>query len=268
MRPLCVLLLLAGLLTVCPAVMAQQTPVKVTTTGDSITVDYGTNILQQSFNTKSPGGFGVSSVSSGGNYWERYVGIDADPTAGNAYRDYAQEVINQNPDYIVFMLGVNDISYINILNRPRDQAVANFKTAIDGVFDRYEAYANQKGGKTHVLVLSILPVLPVNGDLAWINNSGLIEEFNTWYAQDVQQRTRFSYLDVNGSIRQLADWQSLYSDGVHLRANNYQGSMWLADQVATDVIRLQTVPEPAGMVLMGLGALGLRFKRKTFRAAP
>ena len=262
MRYLYVLLLMAVPLTVCPIVTAQQPPVKVTTTGDSITVDYGLNILQQSFNTKSPGGFGVSSVSSGGHYWERYVGVTPDSTAGNVYRDYAQEVMNQNPDYIVFMLGVNDISYINIWNRPRDQAVANFKTAIDGAFDRYEAYASQKGGKTHVLVLSILPVLPVNSDLAWIANSGLIDEFNTWYAQEAQLRNRFSYLDVNRSIQQLTNWQSLYSDGVHLRANSYQGSKWLADQVATDIVRLQTAPEPASMLLIGLGALGLLFKRK------
>jgi lysophospholipase L1-like esterase len=230
---------------------------QVTTTGDSITVDYGQSLLQQAFNSKDPGGFGVSSVSSGGCYWERYVGVDADWTAGNMYRDYAQEVMDKNPDFIIFMLGINDISYIDILSKPVAEAKACFKTAIGGVFDRYETYVGRKGGNAQVLVLSILPVVPEMSmdvsHLTWIKDSGLIEDFNTWFEQEVQSRNRFDYLDVNRLIQTQHGWENLYSDGVHLRANSNQGNKWLADQVSSKIIEMEQVPEPATLGLLCLG---------------
>ena len=223
----------------------------VVLTGDSITnayQHYNPIVSPSSYFTDT--GFDIQFESAA------IPGINTEQYSGHAWtaaapHDYAQDVANANPDYIVFMLGTNDLF--------NDNGWEKFQTYIPEIFGHWK-----NGPK--VIVASILPQISVAANDLQIN-----ELYNPFLKQQAEDFS-FSFLDTNSLLKENLNWKSYYYiDGVHLNA--YPGYSWLAQTVCNSVKAdvVSSVPEPTSLYLLVAGATCLlayySFLRRSFPTA-
>ena len=207
----------------------------VVLTGDSITVSYAPHVPN------------FQSVAQGGLVAGSYLGQTSSSTT-----NFAQNVVNLNPDTIVFMLGAND----SVATNSTAYRFTLFQTHIDTAFDLFE-----QSSASRVIVLSILPVdeASITSTYGSKNGTGMNSRVNTdynpWLAAEAAARPKFEYLDLNTAIQSNANWRQdwLHAYGLHLVDG--AGEQWLANQVANAV----AVPEPSplaglALILVVLGA--------------
>jgi lysophospholipase L1-like esterase len=239
---------------------------RVISTGDSLTGQYY-RYLPQAFNNLgvtpdlpnpvySPSGDTICT-SRGGLSSSLYVGKSA-CSLSESKINYAANVLAADPDAILFMLGINDISWGSDV----ESRFSTYKANISTVFDSFANFSNSKGQHPKVIIGSILPFDCNKNEAYWTQVSGspMLRQFdaldtvvhwNSWLQQQSQQHG-FEYLDNFSSIQQIPDWNtSLLAehDGLHL---SERGSQWVASQFANATI----VPEPSSIILLMAGAFG------------
>lgn len=210
-------------------------------TGDSITVSYASHL--PNYQSAAQGGLSAGS----------YMGQNSGSTT-----NYAQNVVDMNPDTIVFMLGAND-SVANSLTAYR---FTQFKTHIDTAFDMFE-----QSTASRVIVVSILPadetaIASTYGSQNGTGmNSRVDSDYNPWLMAEAAARPKFEYMDLNTSIQSNANWRQnwLHADGLHL--TDSAGERWLANQVA-DVV---AVPEPSSFLAVALSLALLEVRRRIYK---
>ncbi len=233
MTKLCSLALLGAVLSTSPVFSG---PVVVT--GDSITVSYAPHVPN------------FQSVSLGGLRAATYVGQTSASTT-----NYAQDVVDLNPETIVFMLGTND----SVPTNSTDYRFTLFKTHVDTAFDLFE-----QSTASRVIVLSILPADEAAIASTFGNqygtgmNSRVDDDYNPWLAAQAAARPKFEYLDLNSAMQSNANWRRdwLHADGLHLVDG--AGEQWLANQVSNAV----AVPEPSPFLSLSLLGLLWAFRRR------
>jgi hypothetical protein len=228
---------------------AEASPqINVMVTGDSITGIYHQYYpISDSVNYFADTGCVVNfqDIALGGMKTGQYAGYV--PWDSNPLHDYAQDVADAKPDYIVFMLGTNDV--FNTAD-----GWTNFQTYIPKIFDHWK-----NGPK--VIVASIMPQIYIPA-----NNQQLNDLYNPFLKQQAAL-FGFSFLDTNALIQENANWESYYAtDGIH--PNPLIGAPWIAktvcDAVKADIL-LTNVPEPASLSILATGALcmlGYLWRRK------
>jgi lysophospholipase L1-like esterase len=246
--------------------MAWGTPMQVVATGDSITCQYwsslpnafnnlGVSVSVPDPNYSDPGSI---STSRSGMSSSMYGGQSGATNTTESPINYAGNVLNANPDAILFMLGVNDLNWGSDVD-PRFNA---FKANLTPVFDNYANFTNSQGQHPKVVIGSILPFDCAINEAYWTQVYGkpmsrgydvmaVIATWNAWLKQQAEQHG-FVYLDNYAAIQQVPDWNTtlMGPDGLHLTD---QGSQWVASQFASAIL----VPEPSVMVLLGMSASGL-----------
>ena len=209
-------------------------------TGDSITNGYSPGRLAESCGRECLD-VDIVQIATGGLTAQQYVGEAINPYDG-VLRDYAAEVIAELPDVICFMLGTNDA----YKDDGADARFAAYKTQLTSVFDRFAMSVNANGDASRVIVSTLIPILVSGKEEA---NARIDDWYNPWLRSAALDHG-FQLLDLNTEIQEIEDWQSLYSDGIHLWANSGEGYVWMGDEVATAVV----IPEPTCTALLLAGA--------------
>jgi len=214
----------------------------VVATGDSLTVGYAPERLQRAFDVAGVSAE-VGTVATSGCNSARYVGEKRDPFTVT-YRDYAAEVLDLDPDVIIFMLGTNDaLSSI-------PAAFGQYTERITGVFDRFDAAVNSRGIHPVVFVSTLLPILSDDPQSSAYAAGQLIDGlYNPWLHQQAGNYG-FELIDINARIQTVDDWQDLYSpDGIHLwgqTPEGLSGYTWLAGQIQNAVTSVIPAPPTPG----------------------
>ena len=247
MRTLCAFygcLLIAG--------TTQAGSLNIVATGDSNTTGYAPIRLTLAMQAQGITGTGYS-IASGGATAPLYVGdqLDTNHKPEPAFHNQAKEAINgpvygfgapwtygsviePNPesDAVIVMLGTNDaIQHAagNYLAWP------NYQTKMAGVF-AYLATAETPGGKRpDVFIATPIPILKpeyaagdslLESDLApWLR-----DQVTYWQGEGAA----FHLIDTRELLQQQPDWQSWYSDGVHMHGT--VGYDWMAQTVLNAVL--------------------------------
>jgi hypothetical protein len=216
---------------------ARAASIKMVATGDSMTLGY--NIYYpmtnpQTYFADTGKDVTIQTMAYGGMKTHQYDGSGTfsypPPDGPLVNHDFAQDVADAKPDYIVFMLGTNDV----VGDRTGDV----YKSHIPVIFDHWK-----NGPK--VFVCSVLPVPEIFADI----NRALDEVYNPFLKEQAEQYG-FSFLDVNAMFRALPDNQSLFQGPANVHLNDV-GSTWLADTVCGAVkADILAVPEPTMMLMM------------------
>lgn len=241
------------------AVAANAAPLRVVTTGDSITVGYGSSRLQGTFDQVGVE-VDVFSEATGGITSGQYVGESLDPSG--EYLDYTDLVLGHDPDAILFMLGTND-AYQSFWESKKSY-IEDYQNRLGGpggVFDRFSQAVNSRGVHPTIIVSSLIPTIR-DSEQGLFANEQIQELLNPWI-QSQAEIFGFHFLDLNTLIQQQPDWESLYNDGIHLWANDAQGYKWMANEWsdATLSTRPVAIPEPASLFLIAMGS-GFLLRRK------
>lgn len=205
------------------AILAAGPPATVVTTGDSLTLGYSL-WLQDSF-YEVVTSVQVGQAACGGTNSLKYTGQSPDACSGD-YRDFAADVLQQDPDVIVFMLGTNDA----IQSVPDPNMITRYRQNIAAVFEVFGTAVNSAGRRPIVVVAAPIPIPghPAADVL-------LRDTFNPWLARQAGDRG-FAHLDLHAGIQQLPHWQIYYNDGVHLWALGGTGYQWMAETVRDRVL--------------------------------
>jgi hypothetical protein len=139
-----------------------------------------------------------------------------------------QEITDLYPDFVIFMLGTNDV--YNDSNA--DYYFSEFKANIDEIFSNWN-----QNSLPHVIIASILPQIGSGRENAdW--------RITNWYNPYLHVEAfmhGFDYLDVNYLIRTNPNMLNYYhTDGVHLSA---QGYYWLAARYTDELYHILTTPD-------------------------
>ena len=228
----------------------------IVATGDSLTTGYAPVRLTLAMQAQGIIGTGYS-IASGGATASYYVGdlLDTNHKPEPAFHNQAEEAINgpvygfgapwtygsviepnPDPDAVIVMLGTNDAIQSaagNYLAWPTYQA------DMAGVY-QYLATAVTPGGKRpDIFIATPIPILAPQYAAA---DEFLTSTMIPWMKSEVlelqAQGLPVRLLDLNADIRQQPDWQSWYSDGIHLYGANQAGYAWLASAVLNAVLDL------------------------------
>jgi len=208
-------------------------PLRIVTTGDSITTGYSPDRLKAQFNLVWPDAT-VLSVAEGGCDSRRYLGQTPDPYTLQP-RHFDQEVLAQDPDVIVLMLGTNDA-----FRSSDPTAFGTYCTNVSGVLDSFFAFRNSRGKVPTIIVCTPLPLIAQTDPDHARAEPFLEQQINPWLRQKVATAPGLYLLDINQLIQQQNGYQSWYNDGTHLWGSNAIGYQWLAGQVRDKVIAIET----------------------------
>ena len=229
----------------------------IVATGDSLTTGYAPVRLTLAMQAQRITGTGYS-IASGGATAPLYVGdqLDTNHKPEPAFHNQAEDAINgpvygfgapwtygsviednPEPDAVIVMLGTNDAIQAaagNYLAWPTYQA------EMAGVY-QYLATAVTPGGKRpDIFITTPIPILAPQYAAA---DEFLTSTMIPWLMSEVielqAQGLPVHLLDLNTAIRQQPDWQSWYSDGIHLYGANQAGYVWLASAVLNAVLELR-----------------------------
>ncbi|MBX9791943.1 MAG: hypothetical protein K2Y37_23720 [Pirellulales bacterium] len=224
----------------------------IVATGDSITTGYAPIRLTLAMQAQGVAGNGYS-IASGGATASLYVGdeLDLNHKPEPAFHNQAEEAINgpvydfgspygsvieanPEPDAVIVMLGTNDAARAaagNYLAWPTYQA------DMAGIY-QYLATAVTPGGKRpDIFIATPLPMIaPQYAAANDLLDSTMIPWIENQVAGLQAQGLPVHLLDLNAAIRQQPDWQSWYSDGIHLYGANQAGYDWLASAILNGVL--------------------------------
>ncbi len=222
------------------SIPASAESIKIISTGDSITNGYAPYLPSAAADTGLS--YEFINIATGGLMAPQYNGITQNGhNAG--LRNYALEVINEQPDYIFFMLGTNDC-YSDIQYEEKFLA---YKENMPEIFDVFDTAS----GNPQIYISTIIPIIQ-DGRLS--ANNRINDWYNPWIQETVTEYG-FNLVDMNATIQQVNNWQSMYIDGVHLTVD---GRIWMAEQW---IDAAHPNPEPTTLLLFGFGGLLIR-KRK------
>ncbi len=225
---------------------ATAASLNIVATGDSITFSYFLYFPQQFAGTPlaQNNSLAFQEAAAGGLNSTSYVGtINGVPTSHN----YAQEVIDDQPDVVLFMLGTNDACDDTIA----DASFATYKEIIQQVFASWKNVPK-------VIVSTILPMVGPQ----WNNANQRINDWYNPFLIEQAQKYGFTILDNHNLIQEQPDWQSLFwIDGVHPYGINHDdsGSKWLAGSFRDAVV--SGVPEPNVLIYLSALAVSLSIWR-------
>lgn len=177
-----------GVVVLWAASLCLSAPLKVVTTGDSITGGYywhmSSALKSRGVDSVVPcpvyGETNSINTSRGGMTGPAYIGAIPWPGTGEQI-NYSLNVIAAEPDVIVFGIGVNDAYF----DSGAAESFAAYKQAITQVFTTFHDYAQEKSGRI-VVIGSILPFDLQTNQAYWKqttwNNGALdrIQQYNAW----------------------------------------------------------------------------------------
>jgi lysophospholipase L1-like esterase len=196
--------------------------ITIVSTGDSMTVQYSefapSALASFGNNFVYPNpvyGAGGSDTARGGMASWNYTGLN--PFPNDVARDYSQNVVNAQPDVILFLLSINDAG-------PSANAEYHFNSEYKPVIEA--SFARFKNTGARLVISSIFPTKYYEGVNDRIENM-----YNAWLKSEAVLYGAV-YLDTYSSMRQFPNWGDvlLGSDGIHLSYPN--GSQWFARQMA------------------------------------
>ena len=203
----------------------QASTMVVVATGDSLTNGYNYNqenpptIIELDF-IDSGTDASVVKLSTGGLRSTQYVGLEINPH-NEDYRYYDDEVLAEDPDVILFMLGTNDAFQSDTY------FYDEYQQYIGGVFDKFKAHLNSRGNHAKVVVAVPTPILSDSpGDTYDLANQRLDTLYAPWL-RTTAPAYGFHLLDLNLLIQQESGWQDWYRDHVHFWGTGYD---WMAQQ--------------------------------------
>lgn len=228
---------------------ARAGTLNIVATGDSNVTGFAPNRLTLAMMAQGISGVGYS-IASGGATAPLYVGdlLDLNHHPDPAFHNQAVEAIegpvygfgapwtygsviepNPEPDAVIVMLGTNDAAQHvagNYLAWP------TYQDRMAAVFD-YLATAETPGGKhPDVFIATPIPLLAIPAADAFLDS-----DLVPWLENQVSTRGgRFHLLDTRSLIQAQPDWQSWYSDGIHLYGAGQVGYQWLAETVLNAVL--------------------------------
>jgi lysophospholipase L1-like esterase len=231
----------------------QAGSLNIVATGDSNTTGYAPIRLTLAMQAQGISGTGYS-IASGGSTATLYVGmaLDTNHQPTPAFHNQAQEAINgpvygfgapwtygsviepnPEPDAVIVMLGTNDA--IQAVNVP--SAWTTYQTEMTGVFSYLSSAATPGGKRPDIFIATPLPLLaPQYADAEFFLESTvapwLRDQVTYWQVQGAAVHL----IDVRNDIQQQPNWQSWYSDGIHLFAPGQLGYEWLAREVLNAVL--------------------------------
>jgi lysophospholipase L1-like esterase len=230
----------------------------IVATGDSQTIEYYP-YLEQALADR-----GIvartARVAASGLTAMRYAGavaLEGEPTV-----DYPAQVLDADPDLVLFLLGTNDAWS----DTSAESWFVDYTSTVNVVMDRLLTGTNSKGRSPVVLVSTVLPLDLEKNQAFWdtTSNSGALQRIEGWYnpfIKTLADKPNVTVIDNWTAIQQVPDWRSelLSVDGLHLSA---AGDQWLAEQFA-DGLTAVVVPEPAAgtLALALLLAIGWRLRR-------
>ena len=252
MRTLCAFygcLLIAG--------TTQAGSLNIVATGDSNTTGYAPIRLTLAMQAQGITGTGYS-IASGGATAPLYVGeqLDTNHKPDPAFHNQAEEAINgpvygfgapwtygsvieenPEPDAVIVMLGTNDAIQAaagNYLAWPTYQA------DMAGVYQYLATAATPGGKRPDIFIATPIPILsPQYAAADELLTSTMIPWIKNQVTELQANGLPVHLLDLNADIRRQPDWQSWYSDGIHLYAANQAGYSWLASAVLNAVLDLR-----------------------------
>ncbi|MCC6123857.1 MAG: SGNH/GDSL hydrolase family protein [Pirellulales bacterium] len=197
--------------------------ITVISTGDSITGQYRefmpSALASFGNNYVYPNpvfGAGGSDTARGGMASWNYTGLN--PFPNDVARDYSQNVVNAQPDVILFLLSINDVT-------SSTDAQYHFEYGYKPVMDACFAKFQNTGAR-----LVISGILPVHYYFESLNDQ-IQNMYNAWLKTEADLYGAV-YLDAWSSMRQTPNYSDLLLnwDGVHL--SYPYGSQWFARQMA------------------------------------
>ena len=237
------------------AALPAECGLTIVTTGDSNTVGFSPNLLdtlrvQQGLNIRP------LSIASNGADAASYTGLTVDRNYQPAPAKHHQAVDaingpvyavagsygskiepNPEPDVIVVMLGTNDAVGTFRFGLQNWQT---YKTQMSGVYD-YLTTATTPGGKRpEIFVATPLPILADPSSAISVLAAQFVDTVMApWIREQVAALAAagrgIHLIDINQTIKQQPNWQSLYSDdGVtqgHYHLFGTGGYTWLATEV-------------------------------------
>jgi len=249
MRAYCAL---CGCLAIANAAYAGS--LNIVATGDSNTTGYAPIRLTLAMQSQGISGTGYS-IASGGATAPLYVGkqLDTNHKPEPAYHNQAEEAINgpvygfgppwtygsviaknPEPDAVIVMLGTNDAIQAaagNYLAWPTYQA------EMAGVYQYLMTAVTPGGKRPDIFIATPIPLLaPQYAAADAFITSTMIPWIKDQITNLQAQGLPVHLVDVNYDIRQQPDWQTWYSDGIHLFSGNQAGYEWLAREMLFAVL--------------------------------
>jgi len=248
MRTLCAFygcLLIAG--------ATQAGSLNIVATGDSNTTGYAPIRLTLAMQAQGISGTGYS-IASGGSTATLYVGnaLDTNHKPEPAFHNQAEEAINgpvygfgapwtygsviepnPEPDAVIVMLGTNDA----IQAQTNPSVWTTYQTEMAGVFSYLSSAVTPSGKRPDIFIATPLPLLAPQYAAA---DAFLENTVAPWLRDQVVywqgEGAAVHLIDVRNDIQQQPNWQSWYSDGIHLFAPGQLGYEWLAREVLNAVL--------------------------------
>jgi lysophospholipase L1-like esterase len=225
----------------------------IVATGDSNTTGYAPIRLTLAMQAQGISGTGYS-IASGGSTATLYVGkaLDTNHKPEPAFHNQAEEAINgpvygfgapwtygsviepnPEPDAVIVMLGTNDA--IQAVNAP--SVWTTYQTEMTEVFSYLSSAVTPSGKRPDIFIATPLPLLAPQYAAAdaFLDNTvapWLRDQVVYWQGQDAAVHL----IDVRNDIQQQPNWQSWYSDGIHLFPPGQLGYEWLAREVLNAVL--------------------------------
>ena len=236
--------------------ISQASSFNIVATGDSITAGFAPIRLTLAMQAQGIAGTGYS-IASGGATAPLYVGtkFDLNYMPEPAFHNQAEEAINgpvygfgapwtygaviednPEPDAVIVMLGTNDAIQSAAGNY---LAWPTYQIDMAGVYE-YLATAVTPGGKRpDIYIATPIPILaPQYAAADEFLTSTMIPWIKSQVAELQLQGFPVHLLDLNADIQQQPDWQSWYTDGIHLYGSHQTGYAWLASAVLNAVLEL------------------------------
>ena len=212
---------------VCLLLLLTQ-PLRVVTTGDSLTVGYGGGRMQTTVD-EAPFVADVVRVAQGGCTTDRYLALEPEPVT-QAPVDFVELVQDEDPDVILLMLGTNDA--IQSVGQP--ERLTRFDANLRTIVERFANWQNSRGETPSILLATVIPILAENRTEA----AALVEDEINPTIRQVAAEYGLRCIDLNEQIQQQPAWTTWYNDGIHLWSQGALGYWWLAERFASAVPQL------------------------------